>query len=113
MGRKTKIKKYFIRSKVFVFPSLYEGLPNVLIDSLNYNLPVISTRCSGAKDILGYNYRDFVSHNDYKMLAKKMKHVIDNYNSKISSMSKIRKNLDRFLIKNQSLKYLYYCDEIL
>ena len=113
LGRVTKLKKYYIKSKIFVFPSLYEGLPNALIDSLNYNLPAISTECSGAKDILGNNYREFVSHDDHEILAKKMIYIIDNYKSKISSMTKNRKNLDRFVVKNQSLKYLNYCKEIL
>lgn len=113
LGRKTKLEKYYIKSKIFIFPSLYEGLPNALIDSLNYNLPAISTRCSGAKDILGNNYKDFIPHNNHKMLAKKMIYIIDNYNSKILSMVKNRKKLDRFMIKNQSLKYLAYCNKIL
>ena len=113
LGRKTKVKEYFVKSKIFVFPSLYEGLPNVLIDSLNYNLPVISSNCSGAKDILGNDFKDFVPHRNYRVLAKKMIQVIDKYNSKISTMTKIRKNLYRFMVKNQSIRYLNYCNEIL
>ena len=113
LGRQTKIRKFFITSKIFVFPSLYEGLPNVLIDSLNYNLPVISTRCSGSEDILGKNYKDFVAHNDFVGLSKKMIEVKNNYNSKLLIMKKSRKNLKRFLIKNQSIKYLEYCEKVL
>ena len=113
LGRKTKLKKYYVKSKIFVFPSLYEGLPNALIDSLNYNLPAISTRCSGAKDILGNNYKEYIPRNDYEKLAKKMINIIDNYKSKTLSMTKNRKNLNRFIIKNQSMKYLNYCENVL
>ena len=35
-------------------PSLYEGSPNILLDSLNISLPVLSSNCSGAKDILAH-----------------------------------------------------------
>ena len=45
-------KKFYLNSKVLLFPSLYEGLPNTLIDAINYNLPCVSSRCSGAEDIL-------------------------------------------------------------
>lgn len=113
LRNKTKLKKYYVSSKFFVFPSLYEGLPNALIDSLNYNLPVITTNCSGAKDILGSGYNDYIHHNDHRLLAKKMIDVVNNYDSKISFMIKNRKNLNRFMIKNQSLLYLSYCKEIL
>lgn len=113
LGRKTKLKKFYINSKIFVFPSLYEGLPNALIDSLNYNLPAISTDCSGARDILGKNYKDYVIHNNSKILAKKMINMINNYDQKVNSTLKMRHNLHSFLIKNQSLKYLNYCEEVL
>ncbi len=113
LGRKTDIKKYYLKSKIFAFPSLYEGLPNVLIDSLNYNLPAISTRCSGAEDILGKNYSEYIPHNDYLSLAKKMINVINQYDSKVLTMLKIRKKLNKFMIKDQSLEYLKYCNQIL
>ena len=113
LGRKTNLKKYYTVSKIFVFPSLYEGLPNALIDSLNYNLPTISTKCSGAEDILGKSFKDFTPHNDYHFLAKKMINVIDNYNYKTLSMFKIRKKLDSFKVNKQSLEYLKYCNKFL
>ena len=50
------MEKYYTTSKLLVFPSLYEGLPNTLIDALNYSLPCISTKCSGAEDILSKDY---------------------------------------------------------
>ena len=39
------MSKYYSTSKLLVFPSLYEGLPNTLIDALNYSLPCITTKC--------------------------------------------------------------------
>ena len=35
LGMKKNIKKFYLSSKIFVFPSLYEGLPNALIDSVS------------------------------------------------------------------------------
>ena len=105
-------KKYYLSSKIFVFPSLYEGLPNALIDSVNFNLPSISSRCSGAEDILDNKYKNFVSKNNHKELSKKMIKTINNYPSSLKNLKKIRKRLDRFLIKKQCLKYLNYCNQI-
>ena len=47
-----KHKELFKRAKIFVLPSLYEGSPNSLIDAVNFEIPTISTKCSGAEDIL-------------------------------------------------------------
>ena len=112
LGWKKNLKKFYLSSKMFVFPSLYEGLPNALIDSVNYNLPPISSKCSGADDILGKDFRYFVSRDDYKDLSKKMIKLINNYSLNLSQLKKIRNNLNRFLIEEQSLKYLNYCNEI-
>jgi len=113
LGWIKNIKKFYISSKIFVFPSLYEGLPNALIDSVNFNLPPISSRCSGAEDILGKDYKNYVSRNNYKQLSKKMINAVNDYSNSLNQLQKSKKNLKRFLINNQSLKYLNFCNKIL
>jgi len=113
LGWVKNVKKFYLSSKIFIFPSLYEGLPNALIDSVNYNLPPISSRCSGAEDILGKNFKNFVSINSHVDLSKKMIHTINNYSSSMYYLQKIKKKLNRFFIYDQSLKYLNFCNKIL
>jgi len=44
---------FYKNAKIFLFPSIYEGLPNALIESLICNTPVISADCkSGPKEIM-------------------------------------------------------------
>ena len=99
------LKKYYLEAKILIFPSLYEGLPNTLIEAVNYNLPCISSRCSGAVDILSNRYGIFISNNQSIQLSNKMVDSILNYKKTLSNTQMIKKKLSRFLIKPQVLKY--------
>ena len=106
-------KNFYLNSKVLLFPSLYEGLPNTLIDAINYNLPCVSSRCSGAEDILTKKFGLYVPHDDPKFLAKKIEFVIKNYRNVNLNVLRIKKKLNRFLIQSQTSKYLNYCQDVL
>ena len=42
--------KYYESSDVFILPSHAEGFPNVILEALNYGLPIISTDVGGISD---------------------------------------------------------------
>jgi glycosyltransferase involved in cell wall biosynthesis len=53
LGRKDNVYKYLARSNFFVLSSLWEGLPNTLIEALAVGLPAISIDCpTGPREII-------------------------------------------------------------
>ena len=101
---------YLKKSKIFVLSSVYEGLGNVLIDAINFNIPCISTNCpSGPGEILLNGKGGYLTLTKSPLqLADKMIYSINNYSKSLKKNSFAKKSLDRFLISNQSKKYFDY-----
>jgi glycosyltransferase involved in cell wall biosynthesis len=70
---------YMRRAAVFVLPSQYEGLPNVLIQAMACGCPVVSTNCpSGPEDILDNGkYGHLVPVGDAEAMARAILRVLD------------------------------------
>jgi len=90
--------------------SIYEGLGNVLIDAVNYNIPCVSTNCpSGPSEILlngkgGY----LVKPKSHMMLAKKLIFCNQNYKQSLEKNKLAKKKLYRFLVKSNTKNYFNY-----
>ena len=96
------IEKDLAKNDLFILPSLYEGSPNILLDSLKVSLPVLSSNCSGAKDILANQSNLIFKVNDKEDLIKKLKLFLFNMNKVNYQTRKSHKNLKKFLISNCS-----------
>ena len=91
------VRKYYDDPKIFVMTSLYEGLPNALIDAVNFEIPSISTKCSGASDILTNKNGIFFRMMDDNDLADKMIKCALNYQSSIKKIKRSKKFIKHFL----------------
>ncbi len=99
--------KYFKNTDLFVLSSLYEGFPNVIIESILNNTPLLSSNCkSGPKEILkqknGPNLFDVGNFHD---LAKKMYKHFKNPKILIDQNKNHMMNLYRFDKKRIISKY--------
>ncbi len=107
--------KYFKNAKIFVLTSLYEGLGNVLIDAVNYEVPCIYTDCkSGPREILlGKKGGYIIKLRDKYDLAKKINLVLNNYNDSKEKIKYAKKKINRFYFKRVCRQYLDYLNKIL
>ena len=95
---------------VILLPSLYEGLGNVLIDSINYNVPCISTDCkSGPREILLNGRGGFlVKNNNVRDLYNKMIFCEKNYKDAVKKNEISKKKLKRFFTVDRVKDYEKY-----
>ena len=100
--------KFYKRSGIFVLSSLFEGLPNVLLESMSYGLPIVSTNClSGPKEILENNKYGYLCNvDDHRDLAKKILFTNKNYKDALIKIENGRKNLLKYDYDVQCKKYI-------
>lgn len=92
LNEKRKVSKFYESSDLFVLSSLYEGFPNVLIESILHGLPIISSNCkSGPSEIL----KNSIVPNMFK---------IKNHEQLSRKIIFYKKNTKMFLKNNQILQ---------
>ncbi len=85
---------YLLKSDCFIFSSNYEGFPNVLLEALACELPIISTDCkSGPREILAPNTNiNFQLKNNIEIAQYGILTSINDYNGLSKAMFKIIKD---------------------
>lgn len=80
-GVKANVFDYIAGARIFVMTSLYEGLPNALIEALCLGVPCISTRFSGGgAETLIQDCENglLVTNDNCEALADAMRHLLSN-----------------------------------
>ena len=98
---------YYKKEGVFILNSFFEGLPNVLLEAIQYKIPIISTNSfSGPAEILkNGRYGYLVKVNDHVGLARQIQKVLFNYSDALKKAEEAHKSLYRFNIKTQCAKF--------
>lgn len=79
-GAQREIFKYYAASDIFVFPALYEPFGNVHLEALASGLPIITTKLTGAAEIIKDDVHGYVilTPEDYSLIAEKINLFVKN-----------------------------------
>jgi glycosyltransferase involved in cell wall biosynthesis len=70
-GWRADVPEILAASSLLVLPSLWEGMPNVVLEAMASRLPVVASDVEGVRELLGPNAaRQTVAHGDSRMLAE-------------------------------------------
>jgi glycosyltransferase involved in cell wall biosynthesis len=101
------ILRYYSESSLFISPSYFEGFPNVVIEALSANLPVIcSNSYGGIKEILLDGKGGCIFKNsDYQDLADKINLFFKDPKLFINRTRFIKKYISKFSLANSVKNY--------
>jgi len=105
---------YLLKSDLFVLSSIFEGLPNVLLEALTLNRFVISTNCSTGPSEILVNGKGgiLVPIKDYKKLGKSIMYYNNNKKKLKKKLHFAKKHLKRFDLKKNLNNYLNIINKI-
>jgi glycosyltransferase involved in cell wall biosynthesis len=79
LGYRKDAVSYIKASDLFILPSLYEGLPNAIIEAMFVGTPVIATNVSGIPELIEHNFNGLlVPPGDAKRLKEAALELIGN-----------------------------------
>ena len=102
MGHEPNRKKIYKNADLLLHCSVFEGLPNVIVEALNYSVPVIAANgAGGIREVLCYGkYGQLFKTGDFKVLAKNIDNFILNPNKLNKKVLNSKFYLKRFTHDN-------------
>jgi len=101
LGKQSNPFQYVQKADIFILSSEGEGFPNVIVESMICNTPVISTDCiSGPREILSpKTHINFQLKNDIELAQNGILYPVDHEECLLQAI--------HFLIKNQKQQHIY------
>jgi GalNAc-alpha-(1->4)-GalNAc-alpha-(1->3)-diNAcBac-PP-undecaprenol alpha-1,4-N-acetyl-D-galactosaminyltransferase len=108
VGNQKEVNFYYQRAKIFAFPSLTEGFPNVLLEAMASNLACISFNCiSGPSEIINDGKNGFlVEVGNVRELSEKLNLLINDDAFRFSLCEQAIYVRHKYNIENIGKQYL-------
>lgn len=77
-GRQTDVTHFYLEADIFVFPSFREGLPNVILEAMSYQMPIVTTNVGIIPQVIRNKKEGLlVGPRDKKALVQAVKELVE------------------------------------
>lgn len=115
-GQIDNVKERIQTASIYVLPSLYEGMPNALMEAMALGIPCISTDCpcGGPKFLIKNNHDGLlVSVNDQKQLLKALMRYINDVDFANKCGTNAFEKMKEFSVEKNNKLWINYIKNIL
>lgn len=96
-GYQTDLPQVYAGLDILVLSSLFEGLPNVLLEAMACGKPVVATSVGGVPEVVENGITGLiVSPNNYRELAQSLKKLLENKSLRMRMGKNGRKRIERW-----------------
>ena len=106
LGLRRDVPRILEAIDLFVLPSLWEGLPNVMLEAMAAGVPVVATRVGGVPDVLGDGETGILCGTDSSSIAEAVLRALD-HREDAERMAEAARTLirERYDIRNTARRY--------
>lgn len=117
LGKKNKneVNEWINLSDVFLLTSVYEGIPNVVLEAMAMELPVVTTNCGGVDEVIEHGKDGFITElYDSDKIAEYLEYLYCNREARenMGKMARV-KILNEFTLQRQVIVFKNNYSEIL
>ena len=102
---------YMAASDLYVCSSYVEGFSTVVSEAVILGLPVVTTKCSGMKEILGESEYGLITENTEEALYEGMEKILSDKKCFQHYQEKVRERADFFKMKTRIREYEKILDQ--
>jgi glycosyltransferase involved in cell wall biosynthesis len=106
LGKRRNVMSLLRQMDLFVLPSLWEGLPTVIIESMSQGVPVLATDIPGTREMIEAGKTGWlVPMQDSTVLARATIQILQNPQARLKVSLEALKVVDRFSITKIAAQY--------
>lgn len=72
------LSSFYHNADLFIFPSLYEGLPTVVLEAMSSGLPIITTNIPSLRNFIKSDFGILVEPGNVNEISKAIEHIYNN-----------------------------------
>ncbi|MEQ8628972.1 glycosyltransferase family 4 protein [Ekhidna sp.] len=104
LGSRDDVGELLQISDLFILPSLWEGMPNSVLEAMSYGLPIIATGVDGTPELISHNESGFlIESENSEAIADALSYIVSNDAIRENLGKNARKRVEEFFSLTYSI----------